>query len=298
MEEIIYRYLCGLFHNEEPILAQYRDSPAVFNTKAPDDMDSEWSDSQYPRVIFQLDMQANPERKISGQLYIDVMCENEMESVQPEELEATVKAAVDGCFFSNEELTISAQWNRSDAFSEKDSKLAGITLTFDVMAYPLQETEGLDPVKAVNIWLKTLYQDAYVIGRDTLPETWKPTNETPALYCRLSNLGESSRMKSTSAVTWIGADMKVNVMAPGEQIRSTICKQSIQILINAYKLILDDGSPMLIDRVTENLAADPLREGQIQIKATYGVLNAYTGTPLQHTYVRGMCAEREVNDGN
>lgn len=294
MEEIIYKYLCTQF---EETISKYADAPAVFNTNAPDDMDENWNDAQYPRLIFDLNMQANPERKISGQLFIDVMCENEASSIQPEELESIAKNAIDGCFFSNQELTISAQWNRSDVFSANDDKVSGITLTFDVMAYPVQETEEPDPILAVNLWLKTLYQDAYVIGKDTLPEVWKPTDESPAIYCRLSNLGESSRMKSTAAVTWIGATMNINIMAPSEKVRSIMIKNSIQILENATRLILNDGSPMLIDKINGNMAADPLREGQIQIKATYGVLNTYTGTPLQRAYVSGMGAESEVNNG-
>lgn len=294
MEEIIYKHLCSQFNNGT--LAQYADIPAVFNMKAPDDMDENWNDAQYPRVIFELNMQADSERKISGQLLIDVMCENETSSIQPEELESIAKTAVDGCFFSNEELTISAQWNRSDMFSQNDDKVTGITLAFDILAYPVQETEEPDPVLAVNLWLKTLYQNAYVIGKDTLPEVWMPTDETPAIYCRLSNLSESGRMKSTAAVTWIGATMNINIMAPSEKVRSIMIKHSIQILENATKLILNDGSPMLMDKITGNMAADPLREGQIQIKATYGVLNTYTGTPLKRAYVSGIGAESEVSN--
>ena len=294
MEKIICSYLREKL-NAENLLAEYMGKPAVFNTAAPDDMDENWTDAQYPRCIFQLDMQADPERKISGRLFVDVMCEKETASVQPEVLEAIVKSAVDGCFFSNSELTLSCQWYSSDEFSEKDDKLSGITLTFDVLAYPLQETESPDPVFTVNLWLKTLFPEAYVIGRDNLPETWKPTDESPALYCRIASLGESSRMKSTAAVTWIGADMRVNVMAPSEKVRATISKQSIQILLNATRLMLDDGSPMLIDQVNGNMAADPLREGQIQLKATYGVLNTYSGTPLIRAYVKGQNAEMEVD---
>ena len=297
MEDIIYKYLLECF-GENELLTQYMDRPAVFDTQAPGDMDENWADAQYPRCIFQLDMQANPERKISGQLYIDVMCENENTSVQPEELEAIGKSSVDGCFFSSDDMTISAQWKSSNPFAETDNKLSGITLVFDIMAYPIQTTESPDPILATNLWLKTIYESAYVIGHDVLPEVWKPTDESPALYCRLSKLGESSRMKSSAAVTWIGADMQVYVMAPSEIVRSRINKSIIQLLINADKLILDDKSPMLIDSVTDNMAADPLREGQIQIKATYGVLNEYIGTPLKHANIAGLGVESEVNDGN
>ena len=294
IEDIIANHLCSQFNNGT--LAQYADTPAVFNTQAPDDMDEYWNDAQYPRVIFDLNMQADAERKISGQLLIDVMCENETSSVQPEELESIARTAVDGCFFSNETLTISAQWNSSDVFNENDNKVSGITLVFDILAYPVQETEEPDPVSAVNLWLKTLYPKAYVIGKDVLSEVWIPNDEAPAIYCRLSNVLESSRIKSTAAVTWLCATMNINIIAPSEKVRSIMIKHSIQILQNATRLILNDGSPMLIDNVSGNMAADPLREGQIQIKATYGVLNTYTGTPIKQIYMKSLNAEREVRN--
>ena len=280
MNEIIYKYLVELLEKFDGF-AKYFDSPAVFNLKAPDDVDENWNGKQYPRCIYELNMQADTERKISGRLFVDVMCENNQDSIQPEELASMVKEAVDGCFFSTPELTISAQWESFDNFQQSDNKVSGITITFAALAYPNQETESPDPVKAVNLWLKTLYQNAYVIGKDKLPETWKATDETPALYCHISSLGDSPRMKSTYAVTWIGASMNVNVIAPSEIVRNIISKNATQILTNATRLMLDDGSPMLIDDVTANLTADPLREGQINIKSTYGVLNSYTGTPLR-----------------
>ena len=296
MEKIICKYLREKL-NKEDQLAVYMNKPAVFNHSVPDDMDENWQDAQYPRCVFDLNMQADAERKIAGRLLIDVMCENEVQGVQPEELAEFVKAEVDGCFFSTSDLTISVQWRTSDVFTENDNKVSGITLNFDVLAYPVQETEYPDPVLAVNLWLKTLYQNARVIGRDTLPEVWKPTDESPAIYCRLADLVDG-RLKSTAAVTWIGAIMRVNIMAPSEKVRSVISKNSIQILANATRLILNDGSPMLIDKVSANLGADPMKEGQVQIRATYGVLNEFTGTPLKHAYVSGINAEREVSNGN
>ena len=294
MEEIIYQYLCEC---EELVayLTKWSDTPAVFQTKAPDDTDDSWNDgTQYPRLIFDLNMQSDAERKISGQLMVDVMCEDVSESIQVEDIETVVKELVDGCFFSNSDLTISAQWNSSNPFEQGDDDVIGTTLVFDVLAYPKQTTTAPDPIAATNLWLKTLYQDANVIGRDTLPTTWKPTDESPAIYCSLFRLGESPRLKSTYSVDWIGAELHINVMAPSESMRATISKQVVQILSHATRIMLNDGSPMLIDKVTSNLAADPLRTGQIVVNATYGVLTEKSGIKLQHTYTYGMNAESEV----
>lgn len=291
MESIIYNYLCDNIEG----LTKYADVPAVFNTKAPDDMDENWNEeTQFPRIVFDLNMQADPERKISGQLMVDVMCEDKSDSISVEKIEKSVRDYVDGCFFSTSDLTISAQWSSSNLFEQNDDDVIGTTIVFDVLAYPSQVTESPDPIAATNLWIKTIYSDAYVIGRDTLPQTWKPTDTSPAIYCSLFRLGESPRMKSTSGVDWIGAELHINIMAPSESVRATISKQIIQLLSHATRIILGDGSPMLIDKLNVNLAADPLRTGQVVVNTTYGVLTTETKTMLQHTYIHGMDAESEV----
>lgn len=305
MEKIIRKYLLDIFLENSSLLATYMGEPAVFNTKVPDDVNEEyeeeesyWKDDiQYPRCVFELSMQADTERSVSGRLLIDVMAENN-EFQQHEPLASILKDAVDGCFFSNTDLTISAQWDRSDVFAEDDDKVVGITLSFDILAYPNQQTQSPDPIVAMNTWLKTLYQKAYVIGLDTLPEVWKPTNDSPALYCRLAKLGNSSRMNSTACVTWIGADIYMNVMTPDESTRSTLCMTIHSMLNHASRIILDDDSPMLIDNVTTNLTSDPLRDGQLYIKTTYGVLPQSIQKPrLNRATIHGLHVESEVQHG-
>lgn len=294
MEEIIYQYLCDC-EELTGLLTTWTETPAIFQTKAPDDTDEAWNDGiQYPRLVFDLNMQSDAERKISGQLMVDVMCEDQSDGVQVEDIEYAVKSAVDGCFFSNSELTISAQWNSSNPFEQGDDDVIGTTLVFDVLAYPNQLTTDPDPIKATNLWLKTLYQKANVIGRDELPATWKPTDESPAIYCSLFRLGESPRMKSTYSVDWIGAELHINIMAPSESVRATISKQIIQLLTHATRIMLGDESPMLIDKVNANFSADPQRIGQVIVNTTYGVLTQKSGIKLQHTYTIGMNAESEV----
>lgn len=297
MDEIIGQYLCEQSIIREK-LTSYLVTPAIFNKNAPDDKDEGWEgESQFPRIVYELNMQADPERKVSGQLYIDIMCQNTIDTVPVEELESLVKDVVDGCFFSTSDLTISAQWKDSNAFEQDDDKVEGTTMVFDVLAYPDQLTESPDPIAATNLWVKTLYQSAIVIGRDALQPTWKATDESPAIYCSLNRITDSAKMKSTANVDWFDAEIHINVMSPTENVRSSICKKIIQLLRAASRIILDDGSPMLINKVTSNMAADPLRAGQIVINATYGVLPYQAPqTKLQRTTLFGMCAETEVKN--
>lgn len=297
MEKVINDYLCEILRN---YTTKYLDMPAVFNGSAPQDTDDGWNeDTQYPRAIFELNMQADPARKIAGQLYIDVMCENDANSVQPEELEAAVNLSVGDCFFSTEDLTISARWNRSDAFKQgEDDKVSGITLTFDILAFPLQTTTEPDPIDCVNSWLKTLYPDAKVIGKDVLPKVWVPTSNSPALYCRNVGLGDSPKMNSTYYVEWLQISMALSVIAPNIEVRTKMLRMITEILKSATRLMLSDNSPLMIDDIKVNHEANPLNAGQVQIKATYGVLKEQKATKLNHIYYKRGYEEREVSDGN
>lgn len=296
IEAVLYKHLHEKGTELSSYLARWNDKMAIFNQEAPKDTDKGWGEgSQYGRIIFAIDTNDDPERKVSGKLLVDISCEKSQ--TPPEYLEPIVKELIDGYFFTTPAITMAAQWSGSNYFTEASEKVVGVTLTFDLLAFPAQETTDPDPVKTVNQWLKSLYPEGKVICNDVLEETWKPTDESPAFYCRLVNLGEG-RMPSTAAVTWIGADMRVCVMAPTDSFRHLCAKKCVQVLTNESRLILDDGSPMLIDSVSANLAADQMRMGQIQIKATYGVLNEYTGKPLNKAYVNGQHAEREVINGN
>ena len=297
MEKVINEYLCEILSN---YTTKYLDMPAVFNGSAPQDTDDGWEeDTQYPRAIFELNMQADPARKVAGQLYIDVMCENAANSVQPEELEAVVNLSVGDCFFSTDDMTISARWNRSDAFKQgEDDKVSGITLTFDILAFPLQTTTEPDPIDCVNSWLKTLYPNSKVIGKDVLPKVWVPTSESPALYVRNVGLSDSPKMNSTYYVEWLQVSMALSVIAPNIEVSTKMLRMITEVLKAATRLILSDNSPLMIDDIKVNHEANPLNTGQIQVKATYGVLRKQEATKLNHIYYKRGYEEREVSDGN
>ena len=86
MDEVIYKYLTK---NTEitDLLAKYADTPAIFNREAPAAIDENWNDgqTQYPRIIFGLDMQDDPEREISGTLTLDVYITPDvfLENIEP-----------------------------------------------------------------------------------------------------------------------------------------------------------------------------------------------------------------------
>ena len=58
-------------------LTTFGGSPAVFSPSPPNDNDRLWGDMvQYPRIVFNFDMQANEERKSVGVLNVSLVCQN------------------------------------------------------------------------------------------------------------------------------------------------------------------------------------------------------------------------------
>lgn len=296
IEEVLYTHLQTNGTALQPFLATYGDTMAIFNQEAPKDTDANWGEgSQYGRIVFMMDTREDVERKVSGTLTVDVECEDGKQV--PEEMAPLVQELLEGYFFtdSETELTMAARWKQSNYFTDPTKKVIGVTLTFDLLAFPSQTTTEPDPIVATNTWLAALYPGATIIGTDTLEAIWKPTDEAPALYCRLAKLTDSTRIRSNANVDWFDAELRIHVLSPTLNVREAICKVIVQTLTRATRIMMEDNSPMQIWTTTASMAADQLRTGQITINATYGVLPPKIPVdPLNLATVQGMNATKEI----
>lgn len=261
-------------------MATYAGAMAVFNQEAPADTDSKWGKgSQYGRIVFFIDMKDDPQRQISGTMGVDLYCEKGAKQV-PEEIEPILRPLIDGYFFSNEEVTIAAQWKTTQYFTEPSKKVVGATLMFDLLAFPNQLTSDPDPIALINQWTsKDLpavlgIPEVRVIGCDGLPSAWKPTNELPAIYWRLGNIRKCSWIPDTYNCSWETATLHGHVMAPEAATATKIARAIEHTLTIKKRLIFEDLAPLMIDRnIQVSPANDPLRTGQISLDGTYGILN-------------------------
>lgn len=287
IEQVIYEYL----KSEKSItehLTTYDDEPAIFFLEAPSDNDELWEEGpQYPRMVFELSMQEDPERKTSGVLMIDFHLNTDSE-IFVEEIGPIIQNAVSGRFFTDEKDTIAAVWRDSDLFAtpEDGSKIAGITITFDILAFPAQFTTDPDPVKAVNKFLKELYPDILRINIDSMDSVWQATDNKPAAYVRLQRINPGT-FPSTYHVTWYNPVMMLHIMAPSLNVRTAILKTIVEVLQQKQRIILPDGSPLMMVRLAFTAGADQLREGQLSIEASYGILRSYPDTePLNNPIIK------------
>lgn len=286
IEKILSQHMCN---NEQlaALIATFDDEPAVFHQIAPQDTDDAWDDSngpiQFSRIVFDYDKSGDVERKISGILYIDVMCSDQSIG-SPEAIEAVLKDIIDGYFFVDEGVTFAAKWESTDSFkTEPNNKVFGLTLNFSLLAFPLQNTIEPDTVALMNSWSQRFFPNATIINVSKTEPVFKPTDEKPAIYWSFQGLSESP-IPSIHFCTWIQSNLNMHVIAPSEIVRTSIVTAAVHELAEKTRVLFPDKSQYMIHRVLMNLSADPIRVGQLTVQGSYAIVPQSSGTPLANIH--------------
>lgn len=272
------------------MLAAYSGEPAFFYSKAPSDSRPGWGKVRYPRVDFNLDTHQDAERKTAGTLTINIFVTTEIPQIgelDPDRaIEERLKELLSGTFYTDSrEGTVCTEWDRTDAFvletqtAETHPEVYGLTMTFDVMAFPPQLTTDPDPIQGLNRWTKEHFGKMAAIGYEELPVIFRPSDEEPAIYWRFEGTATTSRQ--SYAVTWFTGTFCAHVIADSVMERNRWIKAIIEKAQVEQEVILPDTSPMFINRITVRHGADPLREGQLELTGQYGVLMQPPKEPAQ-----------------
>ena len=122
LEELICKRLSEA-KNLTKCLTRYAGQPAIFTPEAPGDREAGWGRAtQYPRAVFNFDMQADGERKSAGTLSVAIICRNDSEAV-PELIEPAVKKALKDVLLKDDNGTLYAfAWARTEGFSMTEEK--------------------------------------------------------------------------------------------------------------------------------------------------------------------------------
>jgi len=270
---------------EDPViqsqLATFYGQPAVFQRQAPSDTDSGWDGPQYPRIDFVVDRQENPERKVQGVASFNIWALTTSQA-RPNDIERRIRELLDGAFFHPEgQDTTALRWSQSDMFEAgNDNELIiGITVLFDLLAFPLQTTFSPDPILALNEWAESKFS---VLQVD--PETWTPADSNSALYWRLAGI---TGIEMLNWGAWVTATIAGHVLAPSPIPRLEWTRRLTEALALERRVKLDDGSQMSILSISADSTSDPLTTGQIQLSIRYGVLTpAEVFDPLNVAYVK------------
>lgn len=258
------------------LLAEYDDRPAIFYQRPATADDAKWGEWQYPRIDYNVDMQENPARNTSGVLAINVWCDTE-QGTEPEDIERILRGLLHAVFAQADDYPYSFSWVRSDAFEvkvekEQTARTIGVTVIFDIMAYPSQTTLCPDPIEAMNDWTKTILPQATIIGRDTINGWLVPTRSNPVIYWRLA--AQSAQQKRFTH-TWMDIQLEGYVSAPNASDRLF----NLTRINTAAALIghvpMEDGSPLFLSNFTCKPHLSHLTQGQIQVNGRFGILQPW-----------------------
>lgn len=272
IEQAVYQHLISQ-ESLEPFLATYAGQPAVFNQEAPADTDALWgAGSQYGRIVFYEDLLGDPERTMGGTLSVDIQCkENEQ---YPEQMEPLLRALIHGYFFSNGTFTVEAQWKNSSYFTEPTDRVNGVTITFDILAFPILTTSKPDVIARINEWTAAMFPELHVINYEPLPSTaWKPDAGSSAVYWRVQTDNPARWIPDTFQTIWRTANLKGHIFSQDVSTASIEATKIITKLYAVKRLIKDGETPIMTNRQnTADNAADPLKTGQISVESTYGII--------------------------
>lgn len=251
-------------------LAKYGYEPAVFYERAAHDKDPNWSSGQYPRCVYTVEWMFDAERTKAGVVTVDIL--NLADYGTPVEIADGLVNELSGMFMTQEDQTYSIIWSRSDSFETdgEEPKKLGVTIFFDIVAYPIQETTTPDPVLSTMNWISERYPSIQVIGNSNLEELWFPDDENPACYVRLA--GETSTVRPSYSVVWLVAKVVVHIICPSIKARLKWLKSIADDVSLEQEIIMEDESPMFIKSLAIDSGSNPINAGQMSFDGEYGVL--------------------------
>ena len=285
IEELVYQRLKSDAALSS-MLCKFSGKPAIFYQLAPDDRQSGWENGgQCPRVVYDLDKQADIERKSSGTLVVQTFCYRD--GIEPETLEPLVAACLKDVLINPDGgFPYCFAWARTIPFDipkhedgDKNRRIIGQEIHFDVIEYPAQETTDPDPVAALDNFLAEQYPEAVVVGLSRMGHFTEASAEQPVLYCRM--LGSETESVSNTVVR-MNARISVHVICSDPAIRLKLAADIQYRVASVAEIIMLDGSPMRPVRLSMNNTADYLKEGQIEGVYHYGVLR-YRAKPHRIT---------------
>lgn len=276
------------------LLANYGGRPAVFYQRPATADDPNWSEVQYPRIDYIVDMQENPSRNTSGVLTVNIWCDTEI-GAEPEDIEPKLRELLHASFVQTDDYPYCFAWVRSDSFEVKTQqdqtvRTIGVTVIFDIMAFSCQYTMSPDPIKAMNLWTKGVLPDATVIGEDEIDGWLAPTRDKPIIYWHLT---AQSIQKKHFTHTWLNISIEGFVFAKSASDRLYNIARINKAYALAGHITMEDASPLFLRDFSIKPHMNYLSQGQIQANGRFGILqtdahfeNKATGNHLNRINIK------------
>jgi hypothetical protein len=143
-----------------------------------------------------------------------------------------------------------------------------------------------DPVAVLRSWTAAAFPEVH-----TDPATWSPSDAAPGIYWRLVRVAP---VQITAAVNWLEAQLTGHILAPGPAVRLAWVRKLAEGIAKQRRLKMPDGGPLELLKVAADGEADPMRRGQIQLTARFGVLQPCVQVVILGRAVVGGAVTGEV----
>ena len=269
IEQSIYEHLADALGGSG--LAQYGGKPAVFSQNAPADTDPAWAAGpQFPRLVFAVDWEHSADRSLGGTMAVDIVCQEQ--GVPPDALEKLIRELLHGWFFTDNGETVAAQWVNSNYFTEPVNKVAGVTMTFALLGFPLM-TIAPDVIGRINAWTAEQFPALPVINATELPAAWKPDEHSAAVYWRIVSTAPATWIPETWQTIYQTTVLRAHLFAATVADVTDWAQRLVVALYGAKRLKQEHAAPILVNTSnTIDPSADALRTGQVTVDATYGII--------------------------
>ena len=158
-------------------------------------------------------------------------------------------------------------------------------------------TSNPDVIERVNKWTSETFENIHVINLDTLPSSaWKPTEGESAVYWRLVTDTPAGWIPDTFQTSWRIAHIKCHVFSADNSAALKVSRD-ITTYMQIVKRIMKEGeAPLMVNRRNNvDMAADPLRTGQVTAEITYGIVVKYAnGGTIENISYKVNDSENEI----
>ena len=288
LKEMLYRRLA---EDDElaQLLAKYQSHSAVFYQQAPASQDAGWGEAQYPRVDYTIDTMGDPARNVSQMLILNIWCDTQAGG-EPEPIERRIHELLHSAFAQpDDDAPHCFAWTRTDAFEGArgegfNPNTYGVTMRFDILAFPILEISSPDPMGALAKWTKRAVPHAHVIGVDEIAEWLVPGAEHPVIYWRLTSRQNGQHFHFGM---WFDVQITGHVIATEEAGRAAVVDAlGIQIPIAKFAM-MENRSPFHFATLRAAYGADYLRTGQMVLSGRYVIQPANNDPLINHIYFNG-----------
>lgn len=277
------------------LLSTWKGEPAFFNLNAVPDTDGNWDGAQYPRAVYYTEWNSDPDRLLSGQLYIQIHCTNQ-DTIQPKKIEEIIKESLSNVFFNTLRGVFCCSWNKSEPFmfgGDTEPIINGMTMEFSVFAFPDQRTYLTpDPIPGIERYIKEVLPEATVINLDEIPDIFIP--EVPVFYVR--SKGVHNAGKDTYAWRIMNLSAAIHVISPDySMIRESIGMLMQQLMLDGRIELFQDSDLLITDDhndVEITYAGSALMDGQFDVTGEFAI---YALKPKEGVLRKLNIYEGEIN---